>query len=58
MTLLKESMDEPKLTTFYDELEPALKPILETTYGVIVYQEQVMQIVQDHWWLFPWWCRP
>jgi DNA polymerase-3 subunit alpha len=26
---------------------PLLKPILETTYGVMVYQEQVMQIVQD-----------
>ncbi len=25
----------------------ALKPILETTYGCIVYQEQVMQIVRD-----------
>ena len=36
-----------KIDYFYDELEPALKPILETTYGVIVYQEQVMQIVQE-----------
>jgi DNA polymerase-3 subunit alpha len=27
-------------------LHPALKPILEKTYGVIVYQEQVMQIAQ------------
>lgn len=35
-----------KIDYFYDELEPALKPILENTYGVIVYQEQVMQIVQ------------
>jgi DNA polymerase-3 subunit alpha len=26
---------------------PKLKPILESTYGVIVYQEQVMQIVRD-----------
>ncbi len=32
---------------FHDEFEPALKPILEPTYGVIVYQEQVMQIVQS-----------
>jgi DNA polymerase-3 subunit alpha len=32
---------------FYDEFEPVLKPILEPTYGVIVYQEQVMQIVQS-----------
>ncbi len=28
-------------------LHPALEPILKTTYGVIVYQEQVMQIVQQ-----------
>lgn len=27
-------------------LHPMLEPILKTTYGVIVYQEQVMQIVQ------------
>jgi len=31
---------------FFEEFEEALKPILEPTYGVIVYQEQVMQIVQ------------
>jgi len=29
-----------------DYLHPALQPILEETYGVIVYQEQVMQIAQ------------
>lgn len=29
-----------------DYLHPLLKPILEETYGVIVYQEQVMQIAQ------------
>ncbi|WP_306483843.1 DNA polymerase III subunit alpha [Anaerococcus sp.] len=27
-------------------IDPALKPILDVTYGIIVYQEQVMQIVQ------------
>ncbi|MFP4332382.1 MAG: DNA polymerase III subunit alpha [Campylobacterales bacterium] len=32
---------------FYDEFTEALKPILEPTYGIIVYQEQVMQIVQS-----------
>ncbi len=31
-----------EITYMFDELEPILKP----TYGVIVYQEQVMQIVQ------------
>ncbi len=29
-----------------DYLHPLLKPVLEETYGVIVYQEQVMQIAQ------------
>jgi DNA polymerase-3 subunit alpha len=32
---------------FFDDFEPILKPILGNTYGVIVYQEQVMQIVQE-----------
>ena len=27
---------------------PALEPILEDTYGIIVYQEQIMQIASDH----------
>jgi len=31
-----------EITYMFDELEPILKP----TYGVIVYQEQVIQIVQ------------
>ncbi|VAY86442.1 DNA polymerase III alpha subunit [hydrothermal vent metagenome] len=31
---------------FYDEFREPLRSILEPTYGVIVYQEQVMQIVQ------------
>jgi DNA polymerase-3 subunit alpha len=35
-----------KIDYFYDEFTKPLKPILEPTYGVIVYQEQVMQIVQ------------
>ncbi len=34
------------ISYFFDEFEEVLKPILESTYGVIVYQEQVMQIVQ------------
>jgi len=34
------------ISYFFDEFEEVLKPILEATYGVIVYQEQVMQIVQ------------
>ncbi len=35
-----------EISYFYDEFVEPLKPILEPTYGVIVYQEQVMQIVQ------------
>ncbi|MBD3841641.1 MAG: DNA polymerase III subunit alpha [Campylobacterales bacterium] len=35
-----------QISYFYDEFVEPLKPILEPTYGVIVYQEQVMQIVQ------------
>jgi DNA polymerase-3 subunit alpha len=30
----------------HDFLHPDLKPVLESTYGVILYQEQVMQIAQ------------
>ncbi|OFX10575.1 MAG: DNA polymerase III subunit alpha, partial [Alphaproteobacteria bacterium RIFOXYD12_FULL_60_8] len=30
-----------------DYLYPSLKPILEETYGIIIYQEQVMQIAQE-----------
>lgn len=36
-----------KVEYFFDDFEEKLKPILEPTYGVIVYQEQVMQIVQE-----------
>ena len=35
-----------EINYFYDEFDAPLRPILEPTYGVIVYQEQVMQIVQ------------
>ncbi len=34
-----------KKEVFY--LHPKLKPILKSTYGIIVYQEQVMRIAQD-----------
>jgi DNA polymerase III subunit alpha len=33
-------------TSAIDYLHPALEPVLKTTYGVILYQEQVMQIAQ------------
>ena len=39
-----ESKHNPEKIVF---LHPLLKPILEQTYGCIVYQEQVMKIVQE-----------
>lgn len=35
-----------EISYFFTDMEDALKPILLPTYGVIVYQEQVIQIVQ------------
>ena len=43
--LEREIEGSEKSAISYDS--PLLKPILESTYGVIVYQEQVMQIVRD-----------
>ena len=39
-----ESKNDPTKVEYF---HPKLKPILEITYGCIVYQEQVMQIVRD-----------
>lgn len=39
-----EARHNPTLVHY---LDPSLEPILHNTYGVIVYQEQVMQIVQQ-----------
>ena len=36
-----------KATGKYEYTHPALEPILKVTYGCMVYQEQVMQIVRD-----------
>ncbi|WP_108661144.1 DNA polymerase III subunit alpha [Acuticoccus kandeliae] len=36
----KQGLEDP------DYLHPALEPILKETYGIIIYQEQVMQIAQ------------
>jgi DNA polymerase-3 subunit alpha len=38
---------EEKVEYPYPSLEPVLQPILEDTYGVILYQEQVMKIASD-----------
>lgn len=37
----------PKRIKYPKDAEHLLKPILDVTYGVMVYQEQVMQIVRD-----------
>src|SRR3546814_8236598 len=37
----KHGLEEP------DYLYPTLEPILKETYGIIIYQEQVMQIAQE-----------
>ena len=36
-----------KITGQYEYTHPSLEPILNVTYGCMVYQEQVMQIVRD-----------
>ena len=36
-----------KVTEKYEYTHPSLEPILNVTYGCMVYQEQVMQIVRD-----------
>lgn len=41
--MLVERMNNPKSITYLDKL---LKPILEETYGIICYQEQIMMIAQ------------
>ena len=41
----KKGLEET--TYFNDALTPWLKPILEPTFGIITYQEQVMQIARD-----------
>mgnify|MGYP001027393029 CR=1 FL=1 len=44
---IQRKRGEQKISYFYDDMTEALEPILKPTYGVIVYQEQVMQIVQE-----------
>ena len=39
-----ENKNNPENVTY---LHAKLKPIMDVTYGCIVYQEQVMQIVRD-----------
>lgn len=37
-----------------DLIDPLVAPILEPTYGIMLYQEQVMQIAQIYLWLHSW----
>jgi DNA polymerase III, alpha subunit len=37
-----------------DVAHEKLEPILKETYGIMVYQEQIMKIAQGIGWLFPW----
>jgi len=46
-SFIKRKHGQEEVDYFFKEMEPVLKPILEPTYGLIVYQEQVMQIVQE-----------
>ncbi|MBM9464307.1 DNA polymerase III subunit alpha [Aeromicrobium sp. YIM 150415] len=43
----KRKTGRQKIDYIHPELTEALKPILGTTYGLIVYQEQVMSIAQE-----------
>jgi len=46
--MVQDFIDRKRLPagTAIDYLHPSLQPVLEATYGVILYQEQVMQIAQ------------
>lgn len=45
-SFIRRKHGQEPVSYFFKSMEPKLKPILEPTYGLIVYQEQVMQIVQ------------
>ncbi|SFU61402.1 DNA polymerase III subunit alpha [Nitrosospira multiformis] len=46
MSLIPEFIERKHGKRVVEYLDPRLKPILEPTYGIMVYQEQVMQIAQ------------
>ena len=46
MSLIPEFIDRKHGKRKVEYLDPRLQPILEPTYGIMVYQEQVMQIAQ------------
>lgn len=43
---VRRKLGKEKLDYIHPELEEVLKPILEKTYGLCIYQEQVMQMAQ------------
>ena len=47
MALIPEYIDGKHKKKKVEYLHPKLKPILESTYGIIVYQEQIMQIAKE-----------
>lgn len=46
MTIPLISLNEEKDKKKIDLIDPVIAPILEPTYGIMLYQEQVMQIAQ------------
>lgn len=46
MENIPEYLKRKKNPQYIDYIHPSLKPILENTYGIMIYQEQIMQISQ------------
>lgn len=46
MENIPEYLKRKKNPQYIDYIHPSLKPILEHTYGIMIYQEQIMQISQ------------
>lgn len=46
MENIPEYLRRKKNPQYIDYIHPSLKPILENTYGIMIYQEQIMQISQ------------
>ncbi|MDO8435925.1 MAG: DNA polymerase III subunit alpha [bacterium] len=47
MQLIPDYIARKHKKQFVEYLHPKLKPILENTYGICIYQEQIMKLVQD-----------
>jgi len=46
-SLLRKKYDQETADSEKEKLKKDLKPILDTTYGIAVYQEQLMFLVQS-----------